>query len=135
RAVARRTRNAGVAATKANRPATPATTVAWAVRPPRAAANARTPPARATSPGWCTGAATWSRRRFHDLGDGMADADAIGFPGDHQPRLFDALVQHRRVVHLAVAIGHAGEVQGRLLQAECGILEALPVPIGLHDVQ
>ena len=65
----------------------------------------------------------------------MVGTDLIVFFNDLESGFAKATLHVRRVVHLAVAVSDAGEVQRGLLQTERGGFIGLTVPEKLQDIQ
>ena len=75
------------------------------------------------------------RSGLHHFEDGVAGAEVVVGARHLQTGLFDLRDHAVGMVHLAVAVGHGGEVDTRHRQAERSCLEALPIPEGFHDVK
>ena len=76
---------------------------------------------------------TAPRPRQRALDQGVEAADAVAQPGHPQAGPRQQGEEDLGVVHLAVAVGDAAEVERGLLQAEGRGLEALPIPEQLED--
>ena len=65
----------------------------------------------------------------------MVQAYLVALPGHFETALRYAAHHVGRMIHLTVAVGDAGEVEGGLLEAERGDLVRLAVPEQLEYVQ